>query len=171
MEVDRQPPHGELDEQYMLALSPEAIEVLQVALDEAASYGRGQYIDTADLLIGLSQTGEIGEKLQELGVTVESIRGAKRELGGYEYFDRLQPTTDSTAITTWQQLPRTQRMHKIGMMVTESAVTRQRELVEPIDMITAITQEGYGLGARVLNHLGISRKMLLPVQQDITCDV
>ena len=141
MELYHQPPHKELDEQYILALSPEAIEVLQAALDEATSYGRGQYIDTADLLIGLSQTGEIGEKLQEIGVTVESIRGAKRELGGYESFGRLQPSTDSTAISTWHQLPRTQRMHKIGRMVTEKAAAQKRELVEPIDMLGVIIKE------------------------------
>lgn len=161
MEIIGKPQQEELG-QSLLALSQEAQEVLQAALDEAASFGRGYYIDTADLLIGLSQTGDTGVRLRELGITINGIRDAKQEIGGYDYFQRLQPSTSSTAVTTWQQLPRTTRMHKIGIMLTNKATSEGKELVEPEDMLEVIVKEGQGTGAKVLNHLGITRELLFP---------
>lgn len=146
--------------QQTLELSKDSTEALQLALEEAIAHGRGYYIDTADLLVGLSQVGTTRQKLAELGINVERIRETKEQLGGYDYFNRLQPPTPPRAIERWSQLPRTQRMHKIGRMVTERALTASRELIEPEDILDVIVAEGQGTGAKVLNQLGIDRKML-----------
>ncbi|MBI2596768.1 hypothetical protein HYW41_01305 [Candidatus Daviesbacteria bacterium] len=145
-------------QQRTLGLSREAREVLQLTLEEAATFGRGYYIDTADLLVGLSQVGITGEKLQQVGINPESIREIKRQQGGYDYFNRLQPPVPSTAIERWEQLPRTQRMHKIGRMVTETALLAKRDVVEPEDILEVIIKEGQGTGARVLRQMGIDQR-------------
>src|SRR5215211_761468 len=64
-------------------LSPEAIAVLQAALDEQLAYGDGAPLDTADLLIGLLQNSRTRELLEEQGITVDRIRTAKRRVEGY----------------------------------------------------------------------------------------
>lgn len=144
-------------------LSDESLLVLQLAVNEAATFGRGQFIDTGDLLIGLSQTGSIGDVLTELGVTTESVRKAKIDLDAYDYFNQVHPSS-TEEITTWQQLPRTERLKKLGEMVTEKARLNKKELVEPVDILEVIVQERKGIGARVLRHLGVSRKNVVPPQ-------
>ncbi len=156
--VDRQTTPPSI--QQTLELSKDSREALQLAVEEAITHGRGYYIDTADLLLGLSQISTTGQRLAELGITVERIREAKEQLGGYDYFNRLHPPTPPRAIERWTQLPRTQRMHKIGRMITERAIEAKRELVEPEDILEVIVSEGQGIGARVLNQLGVDRKML-----------
>lgn len=157
--VGRKPTPPEV--QQTLELSRDSREALQLAIEEAITHGRGYYIDTADLLIGLSQVGTMGQKLAELGINVERIREAKERLDGYDYFNRLQPPTPPRAIEKWSQLPRTQRMHKIGRMVTERAIKANRGLVEPEDILNVIVSEGQGTGAKVLHQLGVDRKLLV----------
>lgn len=150
----------EREGEYSPHLSQEAQEVLGIALEEAATFSRGYVIDTADLLIGLLQIGSTAKKLKELGVTRERIREVKNQLGGYDYFNRLQPSTPPRAVQEWSQLPRTVRMRKIGSIVTKKAVLSGKETVEPKDILKVIVEEGEGMAARVLRQMGIERHLL-----------
>ncbi len=147
--------------QLALSLSGESQLVLQLALEEASTIGRGgQYIDTGDLLVGLSQVGEVGEKLRTFGVDVNKIRATRELIGGNADLNRLRPPLPKTAIERWTQLPRTIRLQKIGQMVTRKAVLGNKDVVEPNDILATIVEEGEGVGAKVLRSLGFNKQTL-----------
>lgn len=156
-EIKRDYKSSKPEEYIELALSEATQEALQIALEEAQNFGRSYFIDTADLLIGLTHVDPTKKLLQEAGVTPERIRESKNDLGGYDYFNRLQPPTPPKAIQKWSMLPRTFRMRKIGKLVTEKAIIGGKNIIEPEDVLNVILEEGQGLGARVLKHLGLDK--------------
>jgi len=143
-----------------LYLSEATQEALQIAIEDAQDFGRGYYIDTADLLIGLTHVNPTKQILTALQVTPEKIREVKKALGGYDYFNRLQPPSPPKSIQKWSMLPRTERMHKIGKLVTERAIVSGRNIIEPEDVLNVILEEGQGLGARILKQIGLDKSIL-----------
>ena len=141
-----------------LALSEESFKVLQIALEEAQKIGKEFFIDTADLLVGLIQVGDVGKVLRDSGITVESVRKAKEELGGYDYVPPNRQPNAPSAIQVWSQIPRTERMHKIGRWLTRKAILDGKRVIEPRDILGVIIEERDGLGARVLRHLHLEPK-------------
>lgn len=143
-----------------LSLSEATQEALQIALEEAQNFGRGYYIDTADLLIGLTHVSPTKQILTEMRVTPERIREIKKTLGGYDYFNRLQPPSSFKAMQKWSMLPRTERMYKIGKLVTERAILNGKNIIEPEDVLSVILEEREGTGARVLQQMGLDKTIL-----------
>ena len=156
----------ELVREPTLSLSEESQEVLRIALEGAASVGRGQWIDTSDLLVGLSKVGVLGQTLGKAGVNPESIRKVKMEIGGYKHLNRANPPSNqSSAIQAWKQIPMTVRLHKIAMMATKKVLNDGRESINPEDILDVIMEEGEAVlnsnvGAQILKRLGVNRSGL-----------
>lgn len=163
-EIERDNKSNKPEEYIELALSETTQEALQRALEEAQNFGGAYFIDTADLLIGLTYVDPTKRLLKEVGVTPERIREVKSDLGGYDYFNRLQPPSPPKAIQKWSMLPRTIRIHKIGRLVTQKAITDGKNIIEPEDVLNVILEEGQGLGAIVLKHMGLDKTTLFKDQ-------
>lgn len=134
-------------------LSPESQEVLQRAVEEAVSFGNGYYIDTVDLLVGLTLVGKVGKKLQESGVTPERIREAKNKLDGYVQRKQVEPPLEPLSIQAWEQIPRTFRVQKIGSLVNRKTFIEKKEVVNPEDILEIIIRERENIGARIIKML------------------
>ena len=148
------------EQQPLLELSRESREVLTIALEEAAKFGN-KYIDTSGVLIGLSQIGELGEKLRALDVNPQTVRDIRDKIYKVQADTNIPVPKPTTAIEKWGQLPLTERMHKIALMVSRKATLERREIIEIEDILDVIIEERGGIAARVLQSMNIGKQAFL----------
>ncbi len=125
----------------------QAIEYAGVACDQ---FGHSA-IGTEHLLLGLAEQGSapVANVLRQAGITLPLIeRAVESEVGRSQTFQRIDP-------------PRLKPLVKrILELATSEAETSGASIAGPEHMLLAMMRNDEGVGARVLNQLGVSVEMV-----------
>lgn len=145
-----------------LEFSERSKQVLMTAIDESKLIGEG-YIDTSHLLLGLTQVYPLSQVFEKAGISPERIKQTRDQIAGFEYgrLLRVSEIDDQDTAIERVRLLKTVRMHKIAVMLQKRAKSGNRKVVEPEDMLSAIIDERFGLGARILQRMKVDTKKLL----------
>src|SRR5204863_4607791 len=113
---------------------------------ESVRDGPGGPVDSADLLIGLLQDPALQDLLENEGVTVDRVRGAKRQASGYQLGQRFQALGGPEA--------KTRQVARIARLVAADILMAGRSVIEPEDILGILARDGLGWGIRIVEALG-----------------
>ncbi|MBQ4114741.1 hypothetical protein IJD34_04990 [bacterium] len=123
---------------------PESLLIMKLAKEEARRIGRNT-VGTEMFLLGILGEGSsvASEVLNNLEITIKDARNVVETLVGYgnEYFDK--------------EITFTKRAKKVLEKAWLSAKNNNKQKIEAVDLLTAITNEPDSLAMKVLETLGV----------------
>lgn len=125
-----------------------ASRIMVLAQEEAGRFNHN-YIGTEHILLGLLQVGSIKEQFEAWGVTVDKVRSA------------VEFVTGRGELPVLGEIGLTPRAKKVFEIAKREATRFQAEEITPIHLLAGLVLEGEGIGAGVLESLGVNRERVL----------
>lgn len=136
-----------------MKLSESAMTVLYSAVEESRRLNHS-YVGTEHLLLGLTREPKSKKALTNYGIDVEKLRLATQFIIG----KGERPSAESFGLS--------ERSVKVGELASEEARASGRQEIISDDILIAVVREGNGVGAGILETLGLNKRNL-PELRDI----